>query len=83
MSNPRGVRMIDDQTSLRIQQEEMSRRFEHQRAQQEARAAKERKIIAHTDEAASRVAVASTSENGVRQPYQEDTERRARIIAFM
>ena len=57
-ANPRGVRMIDDQTSLRIQQEEMSRRREHQRAQQEARVEKERKIIAHTEEAAARVVAA-------------------------
>lgn len=82
-ANPRGVRMIDDQTSLRIQQEEMSRRREHQRAQQEARVEKERKIIAHTEEAAARVVAASHSESDVRQPYQENMERRAGMIAFM
>jgi len=74
---------MDDQTSLRIQQEEMSRHLEHQRAQQEARAAKERKILAHTEEAAARVAAASNPEDGIYQPYREDMERRARIIAFM
>jgi hypothetical protein len=61
----------------------MSRRLEHQRAQQEARAAKERRIFVHTEEAAARVAAASTLEDGGRQPYQEDVERRTRIIAFM
>lgn len=77
--------MIDHETSLRIQQDEVERRFEQRRAHREAAAAKERRILSQTDEAAAAVAanIASSSVNGDHKSYQEDIERRARILAFM
>ena len=74
--------MMDNETSIRIQQEETNRRMELQRANQEAAAAKHRRLSYQGEEAA-RLAAEEAASQSSGYTYQEDVERRARILAYM
>lgn len=72
---------MDFQTNIRRQQEEAEREVARRKALKEAAEAKERRIREQGEEAAAQAR--QIAESSSRQPYKEDLERRAKILAFM